>query len=249
MPTENRTEALHRGTYEDLAAEYYDPIRHPTCANFREASGRLIAAWLPTLLPVVDGWLCEVGPGMSLVAELLTKQDAALARLTPVDSSPSMLRYATPWATAGANLLLGTAFRLPIASESVQLLVSSLGDPYNTSRFLKEVRRVLRPGGAFVFTTPSYGWATSFRPVPGVKLAEFELSDGRRVEVPSWIYSRDEQLRMFERHGLLQKQVAEAPISELKSEPVSPKLLQVGGLNSSVVTGYLLVKGHEIIHS
>lgn len=242
----NRPEVVRRGTYEDLGAEYYDPIRHPTCANFREASGRLIAAWLRTLLPVSDGWLCEVGPGMSLVADLLNHQDtAALARLILVDSSPSMLRYARPWVPAGAHLLLGSAFMLPIASESVQLVVASLGDPYNTAPFWKEVCRVLRPGGSFVFTTPSCNWASRFREGQNVKLAEFELSDGRRVEVPSWIYPRDEQVRMFEQYRLLLRQLDEVPISELKSEPLSPKLLQLRGLDASVVTGYLLVKDYE----
>lgn len=240
----NRHETLLCGTYQDLAAEYYDPHRHPTCANFRQASSRLVEAWLHTL-PISEGWLCEIGSGMSILAELLSTRDALLPRLLLVDSAPSMLQYSKRWSMSGAHLLLGSAFALPIASGSTQLLVSSLGDPYNATPFWKEACRILRPGGFFVFTTPSHDWASTFRAGKEIEVAEFELSEGRRVRVPSWIYSRDEQAGMFEQHGLVPKQLAEVPIAELQSERLSPKLLHLPGANASVVTGYLLVKRHE----
>lgn len=231
------------GTYEDIALEYYDPIRHPTCANFHKASGHLLSKWLKQF-HIENGWLCEVGPGKSLLAELLDEQGATLDRLILVDSSISMLAYSKPWAVKGAHFLLGDALRLPIPSESIELLVSSLGDPYNEyneRRFWKEVYRVLRPGGISFFTTPSYEWASTFRSESDIIWAEFELLDGRHVRVPSWIYPEDKQLKIFRDSGFFVKDVVQVSLSALKSETISPKLL-IGKSNMSIVTGYALFK-------
>jgi hypothetical protein len=134
---------------------------------------------------------------------------------------------------------------LPLRSGSTGLLVSSVGDPYNQYEFWSEVYRILKPGGISLFTTPSYEWAVAFRVTASNEIkmkAEFELEDGRRVYVPSWIYSKDEQIKMIEKNGLLVKDVADVPTSALKSNRLSPKLLVGHGSQAIVVTGYMLMK-------
>lgn len=231
------------GTYEDIAREYYEPDLHPTCANFGEASGYLLSKWLKQF-HTEGGWICEVGPGKSLLAELTT-----VNRLILIDSSQTMLCYSQQWIIKGVHLLLGDALHLPIASESIELLVSSLGDPYNEPRFWKEVYRVLRPGGISFFTTPSYEWASAFRRESDIMWADFELSDGRRVSVPSLIYSEDVQRKLIEDSGLQVIKVDyvpnHVPLSALKSR-LSPKLLiKERGTNSSIITGYVTIKIHD----
>lgn len=232
------------GTYEDLASEYYDEDRHPTCANFREGSSRLLCDWLRTHR-VEQAWLGEVGPGKSVVAELLAADDVPLGRLVLIDSSPSMLAYSKGRVSRGVRLLIGDATALPLVSESVDLLVSSLGDSYNVGALWREVYRVLRPGGMSLFTTPSYDWARSFRRTENpdnMMLAEFELSDGRHVAVPSWIYPVRSQVNLIESSGLLVKDLADVAISDLKSGRLSPKLVIERGMDASVVTGYVVSK-------
>lgn len=232
------------GTYEELASEYYDPIRHPTCANFREASGYLLKEWL-RIYAIGNGWLCETGPGRSLVAELLSDLGISLKRLILVDSSPSMLAHSKQWASRGAHFVLGDAAAMPLESQCLDLLVSSLGDPYNTITFWEEAYRVLRPGGISLFTTPSYDWALAFRSglsKEAAMWAEFELSDGRRVRVPSLIHSVPEQFSLIGTSRLLTKDVADVPITAIKSGKLSPKLLSERGPNASVITGYVIRK-------
>lgn len=230
-------------SYEDIAAEYYDPSRHPTCANFREASALLLSRWLQEI-PTDSGWFCEVGAGKCLLAELLAAKGQARPHLIIADSSPSMLSYSRQWASAKTHLVLGDSLMLPIASRSLDVLVSSLGDPYNVPSFWSEIYRVLRPGGTAFFNTPSYDWAVSFRGrfKSNDTTAEFELRDGERVDVPSWIYPSSEQIKMIEKSGLLTKEYTKVSISEITATPLSPKLLTERGFDADVVEGYSAVK-------
>lgn len=231
-------------SYEDVACEYYDPVRHPTCANFREASRILLTRWLGQF-PVGSDWLCDVGAGKSLMAELLTSAGSGLDRLLLIDESRSMLSYSHAWTTAGARVALADARSLPLRSETLGCLVSSLGDPYNDPLFWDEAYRVLRAGGIVHFTTPSYDWAFAYRTLTGTSMstAVFELSDGRQICLPSLIYPEDEQRELMASSGFLTKEIAQIHLCDLESAVVSPKLLRERrGPHATLVTGYLLMK-------
>lgn len=232
-----------RDSYEKLASEYYDARLHPTCANFREASAQLLARWLaPVAEP--DVVFCDVGCGKSLVAELLVKQLGDLGNVTLIDAAPSMLAYSLSWARFGAHLILGDAERLPLQSHSVDVLVSSLGDPFNTATFWREAQRVTRQGGHALFTTPAYDWAKAFRPRSSddMQLANFELRDGHHVDVPSYVRPIDVQIGLQMQHGFAIRETSNVPISNLRANPISPKLMTNRGLDASVVTGYSLTR-------
>jgi SAM-dependent methyltransferase len=228
------------GDYELLAAEYYDAVRHPTCANFREASRQLLTSWFARF-PQQEMVLCEVGAGKSLLAEILAPRLRSMGRVFLVDASPSMLAFSHEWLARGASLVLADAVCMPMRSASIDIFVACLGDPYNTESFWSEVQRLLRPGGLVFFTTPSYEWASGFRTRPGdeIHLADFELSDGRVVSVPSYILPIDRQLALMKRHGLNIDNVVERRLSDLSGAIISPKLLHYGQ-SLSVVTGYAL---------
>ncbi len=227
------------GTYEMLALEYYDSTRHPTCVSFRQASCFLLREWLQLLLSQ-SGWVCEVGPGKSLIAELLAQQGQTLDSLVLVDSSPSMLAYSNDWRHRGAKLVLGDAEALPLASDSIAVVVSFLGDPYNSPQFWRETSRILKQGGLALLTAPSYEWAVAYRGESKKVFtsAEFELADGRSVRVPSLIYPVDEQINLIKSSGLVVEEVTHVPISALDEGQLSPKLRVVQGSKSSVVSGY-----------
>ena len=231
------------GDYEELASEYYSSIRHPTCANFRSATALVFDRWRRSISRTT-GWTCEVGPGKSLLAEWLAAAGGKLHRLILVDSSPSMLRHSSRWAHEGARLTVGDARALPVRSESLALLVASVGDPYNQPSFWAEACRALKPGGVAVFTTPSYDWASSFRPSSNGRktAADFELADGRHVSVASLIYPEEQQAQMIAAQGLCLKDVYHVPISALKNQPISPKLRVDHDEGGDVLTGYLVVK-------
>jgi SAM-dependent methyltransferase len=228
-----------------VADEYYILSRHPTCSNFRTGSTMIIAPWL--LRMAVETTACEVGAGKSIVAELLLNNGRSLHKLLITDESARMLEYSRQFEAAGATLKVASAERLPAISGSIDWMVASLGDPYNNSGFWAEASRILKPGGAALFTTPAYDWAKCFRregesSSAAFNEAEFELMNGRRVRLPSFIYSEEDQLSLVEKSGLIVREVIHITIADLKGEVLSPKLCLYRGSAGPVVTGFLTQK-------
>ncbi len=233
MRITDRDETLLSGTYADLASEYYDPKRHPTCANFREASCLLMIPWLRDLAKDrVD--ILETGAGASIVSEWLAEESRGIARLVVTDASQEMLRYSSGSGSC-SELVICDAQQLPLTSSSFDLVFASLGDSYNTIPFWSEAARVLRPAGHVLFTSPSFEWALQFR--NGCNTAEFVLSNGRMIAVPSYVKSNDAQQRMIEACGLALVEIRAVNDTELRSTPRSPKIRP-----GPIVSGYLAQK-------
>lgn len=231
-------------TYEDVAGEYYDAIRHPTCANLLDTSHALLRDWMGCG-QASSGWLCEIGPGQSALAPAVAEAGGDLRRVVLVDASWSMLACTGRWARCGVRLVQGDARQLPFTDASFALVLASLGDPYNDEYFWCEVSRVARPGAALFFTTPSHDWALAYRGEGddlGVLTAEFELAGGRRVRVPSRILSTSAQRSLIEASGLVVEEVREVPVSALDPGQRSPKLVARRGQAASVLTGYRISK-------
>jgi SAM-dependent methyltransferase len=221
------------GSYSEVAAEYYDSALHPTCANFREGSLQLIGGWLEKLATPLSTIL-ETGAGNSVVGELLQHQGRSVRQFVATDSSSAMLSY-TRMAGCCLPLAVCDAKQLPFASDRFDLVVSSLGDPYNTSEFWQEARRVLRPGGYILFTSPAADWAERFR--SGIRRAEFTTADGRVVSVPSYVEPDDAEKRLIESCQLDLVEAQTFDDSQLRRTARSRKLRA-----GVVVTGYLVQK-------
>lgn len=127
----------------------------------------------------------------------------------------------------------------------MSFLLASVGDPYNQPAFWKEVYRVLEGHGVAVYTTPAYEWVAVFRAQMNNNkkmMADFELADGTRLYLPSWIYPEDEQKEMFRGEKLFLKEKVCVRIADLQSESLSPKLRPDRGPEAKVVTGYVVAK-------
>lgn len=229
----------HPDPYEAIAGEYYDRRRHPTSANFREASALLLERWLPGIVSP-GSRIAEIGSGDSLMLEVATRLQLPLGRVSLVDSSPTMLRYSEHWRSPQVELILADAESLPFDTRSLDLVVSVLGDPYNTARFWSETARTLTRGGRAVYTTPSHEWSIAFR--GELERAVFDRSDGDELAVESVVLSRPEQRAIMQAAGLVVSTEADVALGELTG-PRSPKLRVLTSELSPVVTGYLVTLG------
>lgn len=228
--------------YSRVAAEYYDPSRHPTVANLTESSSRLAARWLD-LIEASEKNICDVGAGRSVVALWLEKQGSALGNLVLTDSSDEMLQHSARWCEAARLCAVAPADNLPLSDASQEIVTALLGDPFNDRGFWLEARRVLRAGGNLIFTTPSFEWASAYRYISGddKSQAVFDLADGELVALPSWVMPKDDQLALAAEQGFEPIAVEDVSFASLRP-PISPKLRVAEERGLPVVTGYLFAR-------
>jgi ubiquinone/menaquinone biosynthesis C-methylase UbiE len=98
-----------------------------------------------------DSRVLDLGCGRGGVVELFWRDVKLAAGLDP--DSPSLSEHRAP----GLPVIRGVGERLPFAGSSFDVIVcvwvlEHLKDP---ETMLREVRRVLRPGGHFIFLTPN----------------------------------------------------------------------------------------------
>jgi SAM-dependent methyltransferase len=230
-----------RSAFEALAREYYDPDKHPTCANFRAASRLLLVRWLQKIL---DTPACEVGSGSSLLAEILVERDYPLQSVTLTDVSPKMLAHSLRFKSLGAGLEIAAANELPFSPDTQAMVVSSLGDPYNNLEFWEEAARVLIPRGHIFFSTPSFEWAAAYRialPQPLQARAEFEATNGKNIWIPSVVLPEEKQKNLIESAGFEVVSIEFVSLRDLQP-PISSKLSVLNSAQAAVVTGYLARK-------
>jgi ubiquinone/menaquinone biosynthesis C-methylase UbiE len=127
--------------YNDCVASTYDQrYAHDDTADLES----VLAAFVTDCEVVA-----EIGCGTG--HWLMHAQTAGARRVIGVDASPAMLAKARR-AAPGAGLVRGTAERLPLADASLDRVfcVNAHHHFPDLDEFIREVRRVLRPGGEFV---------------------------------------------------------------------------------------------------
>lgn len=229
--------ATRLASYAEIADEYYDIRLHPTCASLRALSTAYLSSHL-TKLTGTENVLLEVGAGKSLLAPAWQAAGNDLHRLILLDASAEMLAHSSCWEAAGARLITGSANATGLPSDSVDVLVSSLGDPYNETGFWREVRRILRPGGRAMFTAPAHEWALRFRSTEQRDVAEFARRDGAVLLMPSPVVTESTQVGLFMAAGLELIDATSLALGDLTSTP-APKLTCMED-DEPVLRGYVV---------
>ncbi|WP_411970765.1 methyltransferase domain-containing protein [Mesorhizobium sp. BR-1-1-10] len=210
-------------SYRQVAAEYYDARRHPTCANFRSAS--LLTLTNYSNLAIDGAVICEVGAGKSLYTECVPDWRRRGQTLILNDSVSEMLLYSQSALEEGAEAIVADAETLALPQKA-DFILCSLGDPYNKPSFWKNCTKILKRGGFLLFTTPSFEWASLFRPPDKVSQtqAEFRLCDGRVVVMPSHIVPVATQINLVTNTGLSVQEFGSVRLNELPDVNISSKL-------------------------
>ncbi|CDX25100.1 putative Methyltransferase type 11 [Mesorhizobium plurifarium] len=222
-PTSTFKSSHDATSYHQVASEYYDSCKHPTCANFRSASKVALNRFLEVMH--ASNIVCEIGAGKSLYAECLPDWAQRKQKLFLNDSVPEMLSYSKRAFDEGAEAVIGDASKIQIATKA-DFVLCSLGDPYNGKKFWENCKNIIEHGGVLLFTTPSFDWATRFRSPDERSLthAEFILSDGATALMPSYILSSEDQIRLICESGLWVKETGQIWLDEIADSNISKKL-------------------------
>ncbi len=235
------------GVYDPVAAEYYNTHLHPTCHNFNRLSRKYFDDQFKE--PPTGQKIVEVGSGESTVAALLHARGCALDCLEITDGSSEMLRHSLFWKSFGAQVRVAAANELYLKESSISILVAGLCDPYNTREFWKQVSNILTGGGKAIVTLPSFEWAVRYRTFKvggALHEAEFTLSDGRVIALPSYIFPLAEQIKLIEDAGLVLTNFANLGLENLGDDKISSKVQVFGDELSSIIWGITCTK---VIHN
>ncbi|MEE4144237.1 MAG: malonyl-ACP O-methyltransferase BioC, partial [Halieaceae bacterium] len=130
------------------AARSYDSV-----ARLQQDVGRELLASLDSG-PTSPAVLLDLGCGTGYFQPELRRRYPG-ASCIGLDLAPGMVEYARAHAAGGGHWLVGDAESLPLATDAVDLIFSSLAIQWchRPQQLFAEFGRVLRPGGRCVFTT------------------------------------------------------------------------------------------------
>ncbi|MGM8932801.1 methyltransferase domain-containing protein [Salinicola halophyticus] len=166
--------------------------RYDTGAELQGAVADDLLARLPALERVSS--LVDIGCGTGYLVSRLAERHGGLS--IGVDIAPGMLHEARRQsADRPIRWLVGSAEQLPLAAESVDLMVSSLAVQWcdSLAGFLNQAVRVLRTGGWLGFTTLCEGTLDELQAArqqtDGVRHANTFISETELIELldgPDW---------------------------------------------------------------
>lgn len=132
--------------------------------------------------------LLDIGCGTGANLPMLRHAVGKEGRVTAMDFSPLALEFARAHPeSSGVTLLQGDALHLPFQDESFHVLtmLDVLEHLSDDRRALDEVRRVLKPGGALVFSVPAYQHLWSAHDEALHHFRRYEYRDLRRLLIES----------------------------------------------------------------
>jgi ubiquinone/menaquinone biosynthesis C-methylase UbiE len=142
--SERKVDKVFAGRIPEIYDSYLVPLIFASYAN---DLGKRVAAKRP-------GQVLELAAGTGVVTRVMARELAADARITATDLNPPMIERAREIGTARpVEWRPADAMDLPFPDESFDVVVCQFGVMFfpDKSRAYSEARRVLRPGGAFLF--------------------------------------------------------------------------------------------------
>jgi SAM-dependent methyltransferase len=231
-------------SYDPIAAEYYDPAKHPTCADFRDATAALLDEFLSPIAAAPLPCL-EIGAGKSLLAEAFQARGWPIAGLTLTDASPAMLAHSNGWAAEGARLIPAAIEALDLPAGGFRAIFACLGDPFNDADLWQNIERWLAPQGICFFSSPAHEWAARYRPAfqsGQTGLAEF-IVNGKTLAVSSTILPQPAQTALIESAGLRVSRISSFTHAAFGGRARSPKINLPGIADDTpIVTAYIAEK-------
>jgi SAM-dependent methyltransferase len=152
---------------------FFDSIADDFLERMNQFDQQARVDWFNTALsnhPVARSTMVDVGAGLGHFS-LVGQQH--LAAVVPIDIAPKLVRRLRQTFPAA---LVASATSLPFESGSVDFVVSSecIEHTTNPRQAVREMLRILRPGGVLFLTTPNLLWRWSVGLAELLRIRQFE---------------------------------------------------------------------------
>lgn len=218
---ESDVERQNRCGYDLIADEFSDEKRITT-ANFHYLSAGFFRDEI-ALLALPGRSVLDLGTGRGHLVPVLEESGA---HTFLVDLSSRMLSLIR--CRADTVKICSPASNLPFPGETIDLVVSSLADPFLHTPAIREINRVLKAQGTWVFTSPSRVWSDALRNSSGIPqgMTRFVHSSGQEAEVYSFTYHDTELRELLTSCGYTVDRLVVAHGRQLAGQRISPALIQ-----------------------
>lgn len=178
-------------SFDCIADEYYDDF-HSTSRNFDEATSEPMKEIKDTLPN--DGLVLDIGSGKGRCHEYL---EITASRIIQLDDSKKMLELQPR--EPCLFRIHNSAENLPFLNSEFTIVTAFLCDAFLGLSFLSESFRVLKIGGIFIATNPSFDWASTLRKAISIDLevTRFKTKKGNILEIPSNVVPKKQLFDML----------------------------------------------------
>ena len=143
------TESEVRRSYDRIAKKYHEGRKTGWKMVYNEFNE--VPATLSLLEKIKGKKVLDLGCGTGIYTKILKRKGA---KVQAIDISPKMIEIAKQY-VRGVDFKIGTVYNLPYKSGSFDIVLASLVVHYfaNLDAAFEEVRRVLKKGGFFIFSS------------------------------------------------------------------------------------------------
>jgi SAM-dependent methyltransferase len=206
--------------WEEEAANWIAWARTPG----HDVFPRYAPTFFEEILPAPRGRTLEVGCGEGRVARMLRDHGHAVVA---VDASPTLVRHAAAADPGGGAYAGADATMLPFADETFDLAVAynvlqAMTREGDMAAAVREVARILRPGGAFCFCV-AHPMTDAARPSDAAmgelvltgsyfdrrEVDEAVTKDGLRITFHGWTYTFEDYARALADAGFVIERLRE----------------------------------------
>jgi len=215
FPRPGEVDKLNRKGYEAIASDFTEDKRITT-RNFHELSEKFFCEMFSEYVSTSSDVL-EIGPGQGWLERTVSPK---CRTYVCIDIAEAMTK------TIGNVANITTSVRcMDVASESFDVVVASLADPYFYPEAICEVNRILKNNGYFIFSLPASEWATALRgEFDASNKTSFVLSAEGTVEVYSLIHPEDKLNWIMDVCEFEGVKLMTASGAELSGKEISPAI-------------------------
>lgn len=177
---------VNKEGYNKLAPNFFDEKRITT-SNFHEVTKDFFQHAVDTYVKKGNKIL-ELGPGKDWLTRNIIFPEVDYYK---IEIAEQMIEDSR-------NTSIASVDAMPFEEEDFDYIFSSLGDPYFYEEALKEICRVLKKNGLFIFSAPSHEWAKGLR---GNKQMSTFIDEGKEINVYSFTYSNTDMRNLWRKCG------------------------------------------------